>query len=53
MSKKVFIPRNKLRLLNDNKGDLVTQDEYKLDTGTGLEYGHVVDESIIQEITSD
>lgn len=53
MSKKVFIPRNKLRLLNDNKGDLVTQDEYKLDTGTGLEYGHIVDESIIQEITSD
>lgn len=50
MSKKVFIPNNKLSLLKENNNDLATQDKYKLNTGTGLEYGHVVQNSLGENV---
>ena len=50
MSKKVFIPNNKLSLLKENNNDLATQDKYKLNTGTGLEYGHVVQDSLGENV---
>lgn len=53
MSKKVFIPNSKISLLKENNNDFASQDKYKLNTGTGLEKGHVVNDSVIQEVDSD